>query len=115
MIGAEPAAPKPAKPKRVKHWQKKHISDELVCVAVAHYNHVMKASNYRADEPFPYEKLAEITGAPEKVTYAACERACDRELIEYGVSLRTGWLTDKGKALVDAALDRRAAALAAQS
>ena len=29
------------------------------------------------------------------------ERAARRDLVEYGVSLRTGWLTDKGRALLD--------------
>lgn len=36
----------------------------------------------------------------EKLAYSACERAERDDLIEYGVSLRTGWLTDKGKELL---------------
>lgn len=35
---------------------------------------------------------------PFKVAYAAMERADDHELVEYGVSLRTGWLTENGEA-----------------
>lgn len=41
--------------------------------------------------------------APEKVIWAAMERVSDRNLVEYGTSLRSGWLTDKGKALLASA------------
>lgn len=46
---------------------------------------------------FPYEILSEWTGQPEKVCYRAMERDELRGYIECGVSLRTGWLTDKGE------------------
>ncbi|HAM56407.1 MAG TPA: hypothetical protein DCQ64_13820 [Candidatus Rokubacteria bacterium] len=52
---------------------------------------------------WPYELLAQRTGQPEKVCYAAMERAERRGLIDYGVSLRAGFLTDKGKELLAAA------------
>lgn len=64
---------------------------------------VLLAYNYRRQyevNAFPYEILMGWTGQPEKVCYAAMERACDHNLIEYGVSLRTGWLTEKGKDLL---------------
>ena len=68
------------------------ITDELVCKAV---------QSYASDRSrFPYDYLAEWTGAPLKVCYRALERACDHGLIDYGVSLRTGWLTEKGEALL---------------
>lgn len=51
-------------------------------------------------EKWPYDLLMERTGQPFKVCYRAMERACDRDLIEFGVSLRTGWPTPKGLALV---------------
>lgn len=44
--------------------------------------------------------LARMTGQPLKVCFRAMERAAGRDLIEYGVSLRTGWLTEKGEALL---------------
>jgi hypothetical protein len=44
--------------------------------------------------------LMERTGQPEKVCYRAMERAGDRGYIEYGVSLRSGWLTNEGLALL---------------
>jgi hypothetical protein len=50
--------------------------------------------------PWAYEILEAETGQPEKVCYKCMERAADRDLLEYGVSLRTAWLTDKGKALL---------------
>lgn len=52
-----------------------------------------------ADYEYPYVILMRVTGECEKVCYRAMERACARDLVEYGVSLRTGWLTDKGQAL----------------
>ena len=36
--------------------------------------------------------------APEKVIYAAMEREDNRGFLEWGVSLRTAWLTKAGKA-----------------
>ena len=49
---------------------------------------------------YPYEILQKMTGQPAKVCYSAMERAAGRGYIEYGVSLRTGWLTGKGKELL---------------
>lgn len=72
----------------------KDVTDLMVCKAY---------EQYRIDwpnSPFPYEWLQEKTGECFKVCYRAMERACDRDLVEYGVSLRTGWLTDKGKKLL---------------
>lgn len=43
------------------------------------------------------EILMGSLNAPEKVVYAAMERDSDNGYIEYGVSLRTGWLTEKGE------------------
>jgi hypothetical protein len=54
-------------------------------------------------ERWPYDILMQETGQPEKVCIAAMERACDRGLIEYGISLRTGWITQKGEAHLKAA------------
>jgi hypothetical protein len=65
--------------------------------------------DWRADprchhERWPYDLLVERTGQPLKVCYRAMERADRRGLIDYGVSLRTGWLTPEGAALLSAAL-----------
>lgn len=68
------------------------INDYEVCLAVAEYQ--------RTRGDFPYEILAEKFDCDEKLSFAACERAAERGLIEYGVSLRTGWLTEKGEALL---------------
>jgi hypothetical protein len=54
------------------------------------------------DAPFIDARLMEATGAPIKVVYAAMERAESRGLIECGVSLRTAWVTDEGRALLEA-------------
>lgn len=37
------------------------------------------------------------TGEPEKVIWRALERACSRNLIDYGTSLRVAWVTDEGR------------------
>jgi hypothetical protein len=47
--------------------------------------------------PFPTTTLID-EGYPEKVVYAAIEREERRGFIDYGVSLRAGWLTPKGEA-----------------
>lgn len=70
------------------------ITDRDVCEAVAAYQ------REPAHSPFPYELLAVRFRCDQKLAYKACERAADRDLIEYGVSLRTGWLTEKGNALL---------------
>lgn len=87
----------------------KDITDEQVCRAVQAYQDAMPPLKpgaifgmgppTGAYPPYPYEALAAETGQPEKVCFRAMERAADRGLIEYGVSLRTGWLTEKGKQL----------------
>lgn len=50
---------------------------------------------------WPYEILEKVTGQPMKVCYAAMERAYERDLIDYGVSLRAGFLTQKGQKLLE--------------
>lgn len=78
---------------QVKSMATKHISDKQVVEAVNQYtqNH----------DRWPYEILAEVTGQCEKVCVRAMERSSDRGLLEYGVSLRTSWLTDKGRELLE--------------
>lgn len=71
----------------------KDIGDKQVCEAY-------KTSREIQHVKYPYEILHEITGQPEKVCYRTMERAFSRGYIEYGVSLRTGWLTEKGEELL---------------
>ena len=59
------------------------------------------------------DRLCALTGAPEKVAYAALERAYSRGLIECGVSIRTAWPTAKGLALLTAPAESRAQSEAA--
>lgn len=74
----------------------KDISDTLVCAAIL---------AYRNDGlPFADERLHKMTGEHPKVCHAALERACDRGLIECGVSVRSGWLTPKGTEFLREAL-----------
>lgn len=91
----------------------KDITDEQVCRAVQAYQDATRALPRMPgqvfgmtpvyDAPlFPYEALARETGEAEKVCYRAMERAERRGLIEVGTSLRTGWLSAKGKQLLGA-------------
>ena len=71
----------------------KDISDLMVCKAFV--------ESRKCDwQRWPYEFLTEWTGQPEKVCFRAMERADRRKLVDYGVSLRSGWLTQKGEALL---------------
>jgi hypothetical protein len=92
----------------------KDVPDRLVCIHVQRYQDAMKPlfeegrvrpriygmGASEPSPPFPYETLAAETSEPEKVCYRAMERAERHGLIECGVSLRTGWLTEKGKGLI---------------
>lgn len=60
-------------------------------------------------DKWPYEILMEWTGEPEKVCYRAMERAENRGLIDCGITLRSGWITDKGKELLEDELNHLAA------
>lgn len=77
----------------------KDITDKQVCKAYAEAER-QRGIDWKNDYEYPYLILMRITGQPEKVCYRAMERAEERGYIEYGVSLRTGWLTIKGKELI---------------
>lgn len=74
---------------------RKHVPDVLVCKAYV----VAKANRIVAFE-WPYDILHRWTGEPIKVCYRAMERARDHGLINYGTSLRSGWLTEGGIQLI---------------
>lgn len=82
----------------------KDITDKMVCLAYAEMRQQLERIRNHptiVDRlEYPYEILERTTGQPQKVCYRAMERAADRDYIEYGVSLRSGWLTEKGKALL---------------
>jgi hypothetical protein len=71
----------------------KNITDEMVVDAVNRTWGIASAV-------WPYELLSKETGECEKVCYRAMERADRHGLIEWGVSLRSGWLTPRGKKLL---------------
>ena len=98
-------------------WKRSDITDEMVCraylpqmerrAAEAHLSLgeildcalVQKRDGH--EDEFADSVLQRSTGAPWKVVDAAMERAGDRDLIEWGVTMRSGWLTEKGKELLD--------------
>ena len=73
----------------------KNITDRQVVLAYTEY-----AKN-RDNQPqkYPYDYLMEWTRECEKVCIKAMERAEERGYIDCGVSLRTGWITEKGQSL----------------
>lgn len=73
---------------------RKDITDEQVCRAAQQWHAAPSA------DAFIVDILAKQTKQPDKVCYRAMERTHERGYIEYGVSLRTAWLTDKGKELI---------------
>jgi hypothetical protein len=74
----------------MKRWETKLIDTKTVLAACEKFH---EGNDGRA----PWQIIMEETGAPEKVVYAAMEREERKGYLEYGVSLRTAWLTDKGK------------------
>ena len=81
----------------------KHITDAQVCQAVQDCKTRLETVELMYQtKPFlwPYQLLAQRTGQCEKVCFCAMERAANLGLIECGVSLRSGWLTEKGKAIL---------------
>lgn len=101
-----------------RRWKRSDISDAVVCAAYLpqmHRRETEPLSDTLArafvtpgieapEDLFADAVLGRVTGAPPKVVQAAMERAADRGLIDYGVSLRSGWLTPDGLALAADAL-----------
>lgn len=105
-----------------RRWKTSDITDEMVCRAflpqMERREREREAGKHRTlgdilanafqraldgdyePEEFADGVLMRETGAHWKVVEAALYRAAERNLIEYGVSARTGWLTEKGKALL---------------
>lgn len=54
---------------------------------------------YDKDLPFTYEALGDKYGS-QKLIYRKMEKLADEGYLEYGVSLRTAWLTEKAKELL---------------
>lgn len=74
------------------------ITDYLVCKAFQKWLDVQKKDTLEI--VFADHFLMEMTGKSEKECLAAMEKAADLGLVEYGVSLRSGWLTHKGYNLI---------------
>jgi hypothetical protein len=79
----------------------KDISDLQVVQAYAEMNRQAVATRETVLK-FEYadEILERVTGQHPKVCERAMERAYGRGLVEYGMWLRGGWLTEEGKALI---------------
>ena len=74
----------------VKERQVKHVTDEHVkqaCIAYA------KQGDYHYGYLFVDDLLAGIADVPRKVAEVKLFQCARRDLIEYGVSLRTCWWT----------------------
>ena len=69
-------------------WKREHITTEQVLRVYARPHE----DRYPADRA-----IAEETGAPIKVVWAAMVREENAGNLDCGSNLRGGWLTDKGK------------------
>lgn len=68
-------------------WKRSDITDLAVLCAAA----------FRDQGEFITDRLRRrYPDCPPKVLYAAIERASKRGLLDYGVSLRSGWVTAEG-------------------
>lgn len=85
----------------------KHISDIQVLEA---YRDAGQRRTQQLERPGPVDAplvwpellLEQRTSQPAKVCLSAMRRACQRGLLDYGVSLRSGWITPEGMALLQA-------------
>lgn len=86
----------------------KDISDLQVCIA-ARDRTAETLRRRRSEETGPnlIERLMAISGQCEKVCCCAAYRAAGRGLIDYGVSVRHAWPTEKGNELIAALVDTR--------
>lgn len=75
----------------------KNITDLQVLVAVDHAKQLRGVGN----EVWPDILLAETTEQPYKVCFRCLERAIERGYLEYGTSVRSAWITDKGHLLLN--------------
>jgi hypothetical protein len=76
------------------------ISDRQVCAAYEIAAKLRQRPDVK-EYVWPYDLLMQWTGQPYKVCYRAMERAWRRDFVDYGVSLRAGYLMPKGRALLD--------------
>lgn len=74
---------------------RKHVSDIEVVRAVV-------IGAFGNDHLTVSQIITKRTGQPDKVAYAAMARCVKRGYINYGVSIRRPWITDKGRDLIDA-------------
>lgn len=72
----------------------KDVSDYQVLCAV-------EEATKNSHSEWSYDILERETGECTKVCYRALERAHRNGLIDYGVSLRTAWITEEGKKFLE--------------
>ena len=75
----------------------KRITDKMAVMAQWEWRKKMLAKKPRAQAK---ETLADATGRSLDACEKALRRAADRGYLDYGVSLRTAWLTDAGLRLI---------------
>lgn len=72
----------------------KDVPDKLVCKVVAERDAVPIGELRGVG--CPLDILADMTGQPRKVCLRAMERSFRHGYLEYGISIRTAWLTEAG-------------------
>lgn len=80
------------------------ISDLQVCLAIAARGEIQREVPRKGC--WPDDALMEQLGCSRKVARRAMERADHRGYIDYGSSIRSAWLTEKGKQLIQSQKER---------
>lgn len=75
-------------------------SDITTKIVLSAYNEYWKNQDLGNEATPPIEFIMKATGCPEKLAYCAAERELNKDLIDFGVSIRWAWLNDKGKELL---------------
>lgn len=75
---------------------------KMACKHITDYQVVKNQDDYKNGliDLCTMQHLAKKTGQAFKVIYRCYERAYSRGYLDYGVTLRTAWLTDKGEQLL---------------
>lgn len=81
-----------------------NLLDELVCFSYAmrkEYPRLLELAAYDqltdGNIVWPYHAIMKISGQSEDVCLELCEQAEAKGLIEYGTTIKGGWLTEQGE------------------
>lgn len=80
------------------HKGKPKVADVTTLAVLQAYDRLDRRRKVSTTYPWPTEELTDQFQCHGKVTDGAIVREVNRGYIEYGVTMRSGWLTREGKA-----------------